>query len=285
MGTALTLVTTETTKLTVLATRIREAHQQVQKGASAALMTAMQAGDNLLLAQIHHRLIGPGGTDEAVRQESWLSWLESSCSINERTARTYMALANARAIIEREMERGVMLSVNAARRLIPKTESMAQRITDALKTAGKKGMTNNELARKFDVDQQKISACMWGLCDRGVAFDTGRKRKTSGNRPAPVYALRAEKEASSAPAEPQLSACAIDWENHREKDDEPDSVMRARAVDWQLHEALRLAKEFALLRPGTVKTEWKSKYLVRINKVFNAWADLRKLAQTNCERK
>jgi len=50
-------------------------------------------------------------------------------------------------------------------------------------------------------------------------------------------------------------ACDIDWEHDKDFDAEPDDLQRSRAADWQLHEALRLAREFALLRPGTEPTE------------------------------
>ncbi len=72
------------------------------------------------------------------------------------------------------------------------------------------------------------------------------------------------------------SACDIDWENHKEKDEEPDHVMRARAADWQLHEAMRIAEEFALLRPGTRATEIKLKHIAGVVRVSRLWAKLAK---------
>jgi hypothetical protein len=75
------------------------------------------------------------------------------------------------------------------------------------------------------------------------------------------------------------SACAINWENHREDDGESDAVVRARAVEWQLHEAERLANEFALRRPGTQRSEIKPALKRKIGKVIAAWRRLQKEMQ------
>jgi hypothetical protein len=72
------------------------------------------------------------------------------------------------------------------------------------------------------------------------------------------------------------SACDINWENHREDDSESDAIVRARAVDWQLYEAERLALEFALCRPGTQVHEIKPKFIKKISKVIRAWKKLEK---------
>jgi hypothetical protein len=76
------------------------------------------------------------------------------------------------------------------------------------------------------------------------------------------------------------SACAINWENHREEPGEPDRVVRKRALEWQLHEATRLAEEFALRRPGTHFTEVTDAVLRKIAKVIVAWKKLQKEMQT-----
>jgi hypothetical protein len=70
------------------------------------------------------------------------------------------------------------------------------------------------------------------------------------------------------------SACDINWENHREDDSETDAVMRARAVEWQLHEAERLALEFALCRPGTQPHEIRPKFIKNIFKISRVWKKL-----------
>jgi hypothetical protein len=75
------------------------------------------------------------------------------------------------------------------------------------------------------------------------------------------------------------SACDIDWENHREDDSESDAQVRARAVEWQLHEAVRLAEEFALRRPGTQAREIKRATVRKIAKVITAWRLLHKEMQ------
>lgn len=89
-------------------------------------------------------------------------------------------------------------------------------------------------------------------------------RKSRAKSPAPRGAKRTVDSArKSRPA----SACDIDWEQHQE-DDEPDSVMRARAAEWQLIEVERIIeRDFALLRPGTMPAEIKQKHWVRIRKI------------------
>jgi hypothetical protein len=71
------------------------------------------------------------------------------------------------------------------------------------------------------------------------------------------------------------SACDIDWEHYKDDDSEPDSVMHERAADWQLHEAQRLALEFALLRPGVQPQQITKTVLQRIDQVIQAWRELR----------
>jgi hypothetical protein len=68
------------------------------------------------------------------------------------------------------------------------------------------------------------------------------------------------------------SACDIDWEHYKDDDSEPDHVMHARAADWQLHEAERMALEFALLRRGARPDKTA---LQRIDQVIQAWRELR----------
>jgi hypothetical protein len=71
----------------------------------------------------------------------------------------------------------------------------------------------------------------------------------------------------------QLSACDTDWETYQEEG-EPDQVMRARAVDWQLKEALRLVRDFALLRPGTKASEIRNKHIQDAVSISRAWKKL-----------
>jgi hypothetical protein len=72
------------------------------------------------------------------------------------------------------------------------------------------------------------------------------------------------------------SACAINWENHREDESETDAIVRARAVEWQLHEAIRLAEQFALRRRGTQRCEIKPKWLRKIGMVIMSWKNSRR---------
>jgi hypothetical protein len=65
-------------------------------------------------------------------------------------------------------------------------------------------------------------------------------------------------------------------ENHLGNEGESDAEGRARAVEWQLHEAERLAKDFALLRPGTQRSEIKAKTIRKVGAVIMAWRKLEK---------
>jgi hypothetical protein len=78
------------------------------------------------------------------------------------------------------------------------------------------------------------------------------------------------------PAKKAASACDIDWENHRESPTETGAHIRKRAVDWQLHEAVRLAEEFALCRPDTERREITLTIVRKINGVIKAWKKLHK---------
>ena len=67
------------------------------------------------------------------------------------------------------------------------------------------------------------------------------------------------------------------WDQEHDQDEgEPDSVFRRNAMNYQLDEAERLAKEFALLRPGTEPHEISKKTLRGVRKVARAWAALLK---------
>jgi hypothetical protein len=72
-------------------------------------------------------------------------------------------------------------------------------------------------------------------------------------------------------------ACDIDWEHDKDFDAEPDDLQRRRAADWQLFEALRLAREFALLRPGTEPVEIskrRRRIMPRVREVIREWKQL-----------
>ena len=66
----------------------------------------------------------------------------------------------------------------------------------------------------------------------------------------------------------------VDCEWDKETPFEPDSVTRATASDWQLKQAMRLAEELALLRPGTAPHEISRQTLRRVRRVQRAWAAL-----------
>ena len=69
-------------------------------------------------------------------------------------------------------------------------------------------------------------------------------------------------------------ACDMDWEKDPDFDGEPEHLMRARAMDWQLSELLRIAgSDCALLRPGTLSGEIKDKHLAGLRKAAEAIVD------------
>jgi len=141
----------------------------------------------------------------------------------------------------------------------------------------------------------------WGdyLSDLGMPWGASRADdyirvflgKTTALKLKEKAASRGRKHRAKAPlrnGEPPVetkgdsgSACDINWENHREDDTETDAQVRARAVEWQLHEAIRLAEEFALLRPGTRASEIKITTIRRVGTVITAWRNLQaKLRKT-----
>jgi hypothetical protein len=71
-------------------------------------------------------------------------------------------------------------------------------------------------------------------------------------------------------------ACDIDWEAEAVKPD-AGAFQRRVAADWQLREAERLAKDFALLEPGTAAAEItarRHRVLPRVRAVIRAWRQL-----------
>jgi len=82
---------------------------------------------------------------------------------------------------------------------------------------------------------------------------------------------------------PNGSACAINWEDYKE-DGQTDADARRNAVAWQLHEGERLAREFALLRPGTQRSEIKKATLRKIEAIIAAWRRLHKQLSQRIEK-
>jgi hypothetical protein len=69
-------------------------------------------------------------------------------------------------------------------------------------------------------------------------------------------------------------ACGIDWEHDPEFDAEPESDIRARAMEWQLSELFRIGgKECALLRRGTLNGEIKDRHLTGLRKAAETIAE------------
>jgi hypothetical protein len=66
--------------------------------------------------------------------------------------------------------------------------------------------------------------------------------------------------------------CGFNFEQDKDYEDEPDTITRQRAADWQLDEGLRLAKEFALRRPGTDPQEITKTAIKRVRQIARAWS-------------
>jgi len=70
------------------------------------------------------------------------------------------------------------------------------------------------------------------------------------------------------------AACDMDWEHDADFDAEPEHLIRARAMEWQLSELLRIGgADCALLRPGTLSGEIKDKHLAGLRKAAEAIVD------------
>ena len=101
-------VTAGAADLDEFATTIRAEIQKCRKALSNALDAAMNAGDAL-------RVVRPYVDAAGI---PWQRWLKDNCFIGKSTALLYVQLAEHRADIEAEIDRGVELSLRAARRLI-----------------------------------------------------------------------------------------------------------------------------------------------------------------------
>jgi hypothetical protein len=68
--------------------------------------------------------------------------------------------------------------------------------------------------------------------------------------------------------------CDYDPETSRAFDQETEKDARRGAASWQAAEAIRLAKEYALLRPGTRREEIKKERIKEAMAVIAAWMSL-----------
>ena len=96
-----------------LALVVRDEIHKARMAWSNALGHAMNAGDALIVVQ----------PKVAERGINWKKWLRENCLVAVSTAELYMQLAHHRDQIEAELQRGVELSLRAARRLISKSPS------------------------------------------------------------------------------------------------------------------------------------------------------------------
>jgi hypothetical protein len=106
-----------------LASTIRTAHEGVTLAAANMIEFALTAGDALLRAK------------ETVGHGKWLPWLKTECDLSERTAHRYMAIANARAVIEANPTRATDLGLTAVLKLISAEKRIPKKTADKPKPA------------------------------------------------------------------------------------------------------------------------------------------------------
>jgi hypothetical protein len=153
---------------------------------------------------------------------------------------------------------------------IPASKAAVKAITE------NPGLSNRAIAAKSGIPLETIRRARNVTDPNGsVEKRTGRDGKT---RRMPKVKKGRRTPVDVTPGKIERLGCDFDFENDKDYSGEPDSVFRARAADWQLDEALRLAEEFAWLRPGTEAHEIKASDLKRVQKVIKAWTNtLRKL--------
>jgi hypothetical protein len=104
-----------------LADRIRERLKDAKTSLANALAAALDAGDDLIAAQLR------------VTDTPWQRWLRANCFLSLSSAKLYMQLARHREEIEAAIEQAGELSLRAARRLIarkPTDDAEAELIED-----------------------------------------------------------------------------------------------------------------------------------------------------------
>jgi hypothetical protein len=164
---------------------------------------------------------------------------------------------------------------------------------------GLAGITDNELNEiAFTVmkrDDRKTTAKMLatkGLSTRDIAQITGWDHATIARDLSVAKATKAvanaTKPVKNGPPSPMptgrngnakskvksAASCDFDYEHDVEDEGEPGHVTRAHAFTWQVGEAVRLALESALLRPGVTAKEITPDTIAAIRNVIAAWNKL-----------
>ena len=122
----------------------------------------------------------------------------------------------------------------------------------AAKQLADEGMSTRKIAALTGVHHSTIEADLAG----------GNPPKSGGNPPPKKKAKVAKMD------------CDFDYEHDKEDEEEPDDVTRAHAFTWQTREAIRLAKENALLRRGATADEITPAVIKIVEDVINAWEKL-----------
>ena len=116
-----------------------------------------------------------------------------------------------------------------------------------------------------------------------------RKRFAPGRSDAITCSSRCRQKAYRRRKNPhrwKASGDECGWDREREKAFPTDSDRQHRrdASTWQLAEAMRLASEFALLRPGTAVAEITRTRIREVRRVASAWEHLVDKLQRRRER-
>lgn len=83
----------------------------------------------------------------------------------------------------------------AARAIEPRAETLRRLVLDALREAGERGMTDQEIQRRLDMDPSTERPRRGELVRDGLVRDSGQQRKTLSGRMATVWVAEARDEA------------------------------------------------------------------------------------------
>jgi hypothetical protein len=161
-----------------------------------------------------------------------------------------------------------------------KNQRAAGKLLAKLKDSKPKGQDWPSYVRKhFDLSQQRADELIRIAVGKITVAKTreGKRQRMRKSRAKAKSMPRGI--GSNGNAKPVT--CDFDPEHDKEEDWMTDEDIRSNAFRWQTDEAVRLAEECALLRPGASPSEITAERLKKIATVINAWRELhRKLQQT-----
>lgn len=82
---------------------------------------------------------------------------------------------------------GSATSEAAAEAISPDAPTLRRLVLDALREAGERGMTDQEIQRRLDMDPSTERPRRGELVKAGLVVDSGRQRKTTSDRNAVVW--------------------------------------------------------------------------------------------------